>query len=319
LRWLLVFGLAGTLAAPVLPAAALAHGGVDMCTIHNRRVVELSGLAVTGNGYVAINDSNRDRQAMRIFYFDKRCQLIRSVGYPASPLDPEDMEVTRNGTLWVADIGDNSYTTRNRLRHSVIALWKFPPYGRPSVHRLAYPDGRHNAEALLLNGDGTPIIVTKERSGTARLYLATDRHTRAGVYLLRRVGSFTPHPSRWTRWGPRAMVTGGANSLDGTKVALRTYTRAYEWDVHDGDVVGAITGSAPRVTSLLGEPAGEAIAYNHSGTAFFTVGDQEGPTTVRRYAPNESRASYQPHESFRPRDSFRPVGPYWPYWPYRPY
>ena len=31
------------------------------------------------------------------------------------------------------------------------------------LHRLTYPDGKpHDAEALLIDADGTPIIITKD-------------------------------------------------------------------------------------------------------------------------------------------------------------
>jgi hypothetical protein len=256
----------------------------EVCTIYNQGVTELSGLAVTRYGFVAVNDSNRNASAMRVFMFNHDCKMTGSISYPRRPLDPEDLEIARNGDLWVADIGDNGAMSYDRRRRGTIALWRFPSGGGgPVVHQLAYPDRAHNAEALLLNGDGTPIVITKERSGTAGLYMPSW-YQRDGVRVMRRVGSFTP-PTPWSRWWRRPVVTGAANSPDGSKVVLRTYTTAYEFDVYGGDVVGAITRGRPRATSLLGEPGGEAIAYNPAGTAFYTVCDQKGPTTVRRYWP----------------------------------
>jgi hypothetical protein len=66
-------------------------------------------------------------------------------------------------------------------------------------------------------------------------------------------------------------------------VAVRTYTAAYEWDVPDGDVVRAITTTAPRVTPLPDDVQGEAIAYTVDGGSFLTLSDQPGPTEIRRY------------------------------------
>ena len=70
------------------------------------------------------------------------------------------------------------------------------------------------------------------------------------------------------------VVTGAATSPDRNRVALRTYTAAYEWDVPDGDVVKAITTTTPRLTPLPDEPQGEAIAYTVDGTR---VPDRERP------------------------------------------
>ena len=65
--------------------------------------------------------------------------------------------------MWVADIGDNITSETHR---TTIALWRIPPDGgAPVINRLTYPDGPHDAEALLFSGDGRPVVVTKEVAG----------------------------------------------------------------------------------------------------------------------------------------------------------
>ena len=220
-----------------------------VCTVDDPRAVELSGLVATADGYVAI-DSQFDSDQVRILYLDGACQVTRTAGYPTAARDPEDLAVAPDGTLWVADIGDN---VDAQTRRQTIALWRVPAGGgAPVIHRLTYPDGPHDAEALLFAGDGMPVIVTKELSGPAGLYQPTAPllpGTAAGVPL-KRVGEFRP-----TATGENnllgglgePMVTGAATSPDRRRVALRTYTAAYEWDVPDGDVVKAITTSTPRL------------------------------------------------------------------------
>jgi hypothetical protein len=82
------------------------------------------------------------------------------------------------------------------------------------------------------------------------------------------------------------LVTGAATSPDRRKVALRTYSAVYEWDVPDGDPVKAITTGVPRVTPLPNEPQGEAIAYTVDGRGFLTLSDESGPTTIRQCVPS---------------------------------
>ena len=53
-------------------------------------------------------------------------------------------------------------------------------------------------------------------------------------------------------------------SPDGTRIVLRTYADAFEWDVPDGDIVTAVTTGKPRVTPLADE-FGESIAYTPDG------------------------------------------------------
>ena len=83
------------------------------------------------------------------------------------------------------------------------------------------------------------------------------------------------------------------------RVALRTYTAAYEWDVPDGDVVKAITTATPRITPLPDEPQGESIAYTADGR----LPDRERPAgRPRCLAGTRGRAGVTPRATpGRPR------------------
>jgi hypothetical protein len=261
-----------------------------VCTVDNLHVGELSGVVTTAGGYVSHNDSNFDPSAIRIFFLSPDCKLTKTISYPTAARDPEDIAQAPDGTLWVADIGDN-FTNPPDARRKTIALWRLPPGGRtPQIYRLSYPDGPHDAEALVLAGDGTPVIVTKEPLSPASIYVPTGplRPDTADGVPLRLVGTFRPQqtntPNPFGLPG-EIMVTGGANSPDGKRVVLRTYADAYEWDVPDGDVVKAITTGTPRITPLPNEPQGEGIAYTRDGRFYVTVSDQPmgQPTKILRY------------------------------------
>jgi hypothetical protein len=264
-----------------------------VCTVDDPRAVELSGLVATPDGYVSIVDSRSDAGEMVIVYLDEACRVVRTQGYLTVPgdledPDPEDLAVAPDGALWVGDIGDNIL---DPPRRQTITVWRIPPDGGDPVnHRLTYPDGPHDAEALLIAADGTPIIITKEISDTANVYQATralDPGSAAGVPLAL-VGGFHPEVSGVpNELGPlgEVLVTGAATAPDRSRVVLRTYTAAYEFDVPDGDVATAITTGRPRITLLPDEPQGEAIAYTVDGQSFLTVSDEPGPTTLRRYRP----------------------------------
>ena len=165
----------------------------------------------------------------------------------------------------------------------------------PVLHRLAYPEGdKHDAEALLLNGDGSPLIVTREIGKPAYVYQPTaplKANNEVGVPM-KRVAELTISATP-TDGNPLARIgnqtiSGGAVAPGGKKVALRTYTDALEWDVPNGDVVAAIKGK-PRTTGLPDEITGEAIAYSADGKFFFTVSDMNGetgtPNPILRYTP----------------------------------
>jgi DNA-binding beta-propeller fold protein YncE len=266
--------------------------GSAACTISDPQVTEVSGLVVTADGYAVINDSNVERSREKIFFLDGQCRLTRSVGYPSSAFDPEDLAVAKDGTLWVADIGDNTTLTGGSSnRRSSIALWSLAPGSNtPVIHRLAYPDGRaRDAEALLIDGAGHPVIITKDPVGEVYTITQPLPASNANPAPLTRAGSFRPQATGTANpYGivGTAVVTGAAMSPDGKRVAVRTMSDAYEFDVADGDVVEAITGgSRPRITPLPSEPQGEGIAYSRDGTEFLTTSDQPKPSSILRYTP----------------------------------
>jgi hypothetical protein len=299
--WLLVAAVFGVLVVAAPPAAARAPSpspsvpaapreagaGQVVCTVTDKSLIEVSGLVAVDNGYLAVNDSNPEPSAKRIYRLDNQCRVVGSIQYPSNAIDPEDLALAPDGTVWVADIGDNQADRRN------VALWKLAPGAKtPVIHRLTYPDGARDAEALLIAGDGTPVIVTKEIGRPAGIYMPSSAlvpNSQAGVQL-KRVGEIKlPASETPNALGPpgRLVVTGAGQSPDGKRVALRTYADAFEWDVPDGDVVKAITTGKPRATPLPNEPQGESIAYSRDGKTFLTISDlpSEKPAQLLRYTP----------------------------------
>ncbi len=249
-----------------------------MCTITDQRIDELSGLVTVPRGYVAVNDGSDDPRNRRIFFLDEKCKVGRAVKYPSQPTDTEDLAVAPDGTLWIADIGTNTGA------RSTIGLWKLAPGAtKPVLHKVRYPAGSHDAETLILDGDGTPVIVTKEPFA-GELFVPTGPLRPGKVTALRSAGRVRiPITTTSNPYGMpgRFALTGGTTSRDGTKVALRTYADAFEYPVRDGDVVGALTSGDPTAVPLPDEPQGEAIAYTQDGAALVTASEGAKPDVLR--------------------------------------
>ncbi|MET8368664.1 hypothetical protein ABZU42_02915 [Micromonospora profundi] len=282
------------------PGAAGAATGASVCQIRDDRLTEISGMVATDDGYVVVNDGADNEARRRIFFLDDRCAVQRTVSYPSRPRDTEDLAIGRDGTIWVADIGDNDRT------RETIGLWRLAPGAdQPVLYRMTYPDRPHDAEAMLLDGEGRPLIITKGGSGTVYLYAPTTALKPDGTTALALVGQVSL-PSTTTSnpysFVGRNVITGGASAPDGRRVALRSYADAFEYDVSNGDVVAALTGGTPRIVALPDEPQGESITYSRDGRSLLTVSEsasQPGtrPTILRYPASSTPTPTSPPAES----------------------
>jgi hypothetical protein len=245
-------------AAPAVAEDATPDGGAApsvQCQITEPGLAELSGLVAVGDRVLAMNDGGNQ---LSVYLLDAACQVIDVHTAPIDPYDPEDMAVAADGTVWLADTGDNTAT------RETVALLALRPDDSTSVYRLTYPDGAHDAEALLLAPDGTPYVVTKEILGASGVYSPASPLVDGGTVALAKVAAvnltFTGTAGGPVGQAGQLLVTGGAVAADGRHLALRTYTDAYVWPLAGSDVVGALAAAPVRIP-LPESPQGEAISF----------------------------------------------------------
>lgn len=93
-----------------------------------------------------------------------------------------------------------------------------------------------------------------------------------------------PHSADWNpktlRGRSNHLVTGGDIHPDGRRFILRTYTRI--WELRGANWSAALASTSPvplpRPSSSL-EQQGEAVAYAHDGSRFFTLGEKSSKLT----------------------------------------
>lgn len=295
------------------PVVGPATKGKKVCGLADNRLTEISGMVATGSGYTVVNNGSGLDSHKKIFILDSKCAVSKTVSFSGNGAnDPEDLAVAKDGTLWVADIGDSDKS------RDTIALWKLAKGStNPVIYRLSYPDGKHDAGALVMGANGIPVIVTKDAT-TPRLYSPVGALQTNKIVKLQKVGTLTL--PKTTTSNPlaapgRLVVTGGAVSPDGSKVTLRTYADAVEFDVTNGNLVDSIVKGVPRVTPLPDEPRGEAITYSADGTTFVTVSQTAQATdgsnpTLLRYTPAVPTASKSP-ATVKEGTASKASGPSW--------
>jgi hypothetical protein len=176
--------------------------------------------------------------------------------------------------LYIADIGDNASRRPSvdvyRVAEPRVGAAATAPAARL---RLRYPDGAHDAEALLVDPLRGDLVIVTKALGAARAYHASARLPAGSQATLRR--------------GPAiglSLATAGDVSADGRIVVLRGYERLAVWLRRGREPLTTTLGRAPCLspTSLAGEGQGEAIALDRRGASFATVAEGS-PAVLRRY------------------------------------
>lgn len=266
----------GVAAAALAPAAVRSNGSqtgaapacqTTAAIVRLPELPEASGLAAsraTPGRLWAHNDSGKPE----IFALDAKGRVTGRVSLSGAAL--EDWEAMASapcgsGTcLYVADIGDNSASRRE------IAVYRVAEPSKAersvevdAVFRASYPDGAHDAEALLAAPDGTLFIVTKGDTGPVALY-RFPRDPRPGTSMrLERIGP----PLSKGRPGEEARITDGAISPDGAWAVLRTRSALIFYRAADF-LKGEFREIRRADLQSLGEPQGEGVTFGPANTVY---------------------------------------------------
>jgi hypothetical protein len=270
--------LAAFVAVVALPDAAHAAGATELYTFADPRIDEASGIGIgmasPGIDYVE-NDSG---DVNRFFAVDaKTGQTAAVVTVPnAVNVDWEDLTVARDAagtpSVWLGDIGDNAATRKEvtvyRVNEPTIS-----PSSRnesvtsspPDIWRLRYPSGPVNAESLAVTPRGDAYIITKSVVGASVVYRVPAKPDPNHVQTLVRVGSiqFSAQTTGTPEGGVGTLTATAASvSRNGGLLAVRTYSDAYIWHLHQGGGFGAALTRKPVHIALPIQPQGEGVAFH---------------------------------------------------------
>jgi hypothetical protein len=257
---------------------------VQVALLKDKVIKESSGLAASRNVpgvYWTHNDSG---DGPFIYAFDTRGVrrgVWRVAG--ASANDWEDMAagpgpVAGKNYLYIGDIGDNAEKRSEvivyRVPEPVVGTANnakaktFSTEPAESIH-LRYPDGSHDAEALLVHPiTGAIYIVTKILFGNPGIYEAATPLKAGATITLARIGTLSV-PSLLG-----GIITGGAISPDGRRIAFCDYMQGYEAVLPDTKAAFNTIWKRPLTSFALGSrKQGESITYRLDGKALLATSE----------------------------------------------
>jgi len=244
------------------------------------RIVESSGIAASARRDDVFFTHNDSGDTARFFAVDRHgCTLGVFDASGVKATDWEDIARGPGPSLWLGDIGDNGASRPEIVVHRfaepevgpATSGGGCPPAPEtavtPESFRLAYEDGPHDAETLLVHPrTGQVFIVTKSFTGPEALYAAPSPLQPDAVNTLRKLADVAPAGDGFFT------PTAGDIAPDASVVALRGYGDIYVWPVKNGDVPAAFARGA-TVEHMPAPDAGkqgEGLAFTRAGDGLVT-------------------------------------------------
>ena len=188
--------------------------------------------------------------------------------------------------LYIGDIGNNG------LKRSELTIYRVPEpivtapgstsgtfyeTATPERLRFTYPDGPHNAEALLVHPtSGDIYVITKRADGPAAVYRIPPRFDTGSPIIAERLSDIKVPAI------PNGLITGGDISPDGRRVILCDYSGGYEYCLPDGtDDFDVIWHQFPDPVDIGDRLVGEAVCYAADGRSIFATSENAGSPFIR--------------------------------------
>jgi hypothetical protein len=265
------------------PCAGLgqeAQGPRETGRIRVRNLGEVSGLAVSRQNpdVIWLHNDGDEKQVIAV---TTAGQLVARLRVDVPMTDVEDMAIgpgPEQGVdyLYVGDIGDNESSRQEirviRLAEPMLRTARDKKLDAKDAEefRLRYPDGPHDAEALLVDPLTRDVFIVVKEENRSRLYrVAADRLKTDEPIVLELVGYLNVDD-----------VSAGDISPEGDLIILRDEDRGWIWSRPSGSSVADSFKRAPRLVLVraAGQAQnGEAVGFTPDGNSYYTVseGDQE--------------------------------------------
>jgi hypothetical protein len=189
--------------------------------------------------------------------------------------------------LYIGDIGDNDsrrdYVTVYRVVEPNLTDEDDSATGNnqrttepaEAIH-LKYPDGKHDAEALLVHpSTGDLYIITKTFDATSAIYKLTAPFSGTSINTLLSIGNIGA-PSLIS-----GLITGGDIAPDGRRVVLCDYLDAYEMSLPETSAndFDNIWTQPLAIVELGTRRQGESVCYSLDGKAILATSEKR-PTPL---------------------------------------
>ena len=255
-------------------------------TINNKILNEASGLAASEYRPELLWTHNDSGDKPRLFLINQSAEIVAQ--YLLKGAQNRDWEDIATGPgpddghsyIYVGEIGDNRaiYDTK------IIYRLKEPKEGSSTeitdfdTIEFVYPDGKRDAESLLVDPLTKDLYVLSKREDKIGIYLAAYPQSTTEVITLEKLGAIPFHNT-----------VAADISADGNEILLKTYGEIRYWQRKGRSVADTLL-SASRSVEYTPEPQGESIAFTKDGKGFFTLSEKRNGVEPVLYYFNRASA-----------------------------
>lgn len=248
----------------------------EVSSIADPRITESSGLVVSPEDAdlaYTINDSGNAAILFAVEISTGRVVGATTLG--VTLFDAEALAIDPDGTIWIADTGDN------RQQRTDVALYSLPApalgdsAARGVVrHPLTYPDGPRDVEALAIDPtSGRTLLLTKGLLAGEVYAVPDDLDEDPGEVVALRATA-------------PGVVTDAAFTPDGRYVVARDYGTAHVLDATSFEEVAS--RRLPEVEQ------GETLAMEADGRSYLVGSEGSGSPLIRVLLPDPAKAAATP-------------------------
>jgi len=258
-----------------LPACPTFADGVSGGTVQSSALVEVSGIAASRRNEGVLWVHNDSGSIPEVYALDATGKHLGVFGLTgAKPGDYEDIAVGPGPDasltyVYVGDIGDNA-VTRATVRVFRFAEPAIPTGGAPLSSTVAvdtltitYPDGPHNAEALLLDPLTRDLLIVTKNGGLASVFRVSGTFAPGATVTAEPIAKIDA-----------GVVSSGDISPDGREIVVKTDSAGGKlFRRPEGVSLAAAFATPPCAIKVKTEVNGEALGFAADGSGYYTTSE----------------------------------------------
>lgn len=248
-------------------------------SISDAKLIEASGIADSkaNPGYLWVEQDSGNPPDLTLLQHNGTVLKSFHLAH-ADNRDWEDMVLSNGPTagkqyLYIAETGDNL------LVYDDYAIYRLEEPAATTdtvqqVDRIAffYPDGSHNAEAILVDPDTKDIYIITKTDLHSKLFKLTYPYSTKQMNPVEEVGAL-----------PYNYAVSAALSPNGRELVVKTYDAIYQYQRSAGESIVQTLSKAYVSLPYQQEPQGEAIVFDNNDSGYYTLSEKALASYVKLY------------------------------------